>query len=137
MGRIGFFIYGYYTHSAGWYSTAGTAGGQSQDDFHLAIHRRISVFTQPDFTYWYTETPKRAENTGFYFLRIRVIGSSPRLPHECEARTGKSVYAFPGLSRYGFPFFKEELPFGGNKPRERRLEVASSRAGERPANFHS
>jgi hypothetical protein len=24
------------------------------------------VFTQPDFTFWYTETPKRAENTELF-----------------------------------------------------------------------
>jgi hypothetical protein len=38
------------------------------------------VFTQPDFTFWYTETPKRAENIELYILRIRVIGSSPCNP---------------------------------------------------------
>jgi hypothetical protein len=31
---------------------------------------------QPDFTFWYTETPKRAANTDLYILKIRVIGSS-------------------------------------------------------------
>jgi hypothetical protein len=31
---------------------------------------------QPDFTFWYTETLKRAENAELYILKIRGIGSS-------------------------------------------------------------
>ncbi|MGB7538775.1 MAG: DUF3795 domain-containing protein [Anaerolineales bacterium] len=67
------------------------------------------VFTHPDFSFLYTETPKRAENTELYFLRIRVIRVRFSRPEqiqkifitECrsdrkEKMEGKMEYALDG-----------------------------------------
>jgi hypothetical protein len=57
---------------------------------HLPDFVSLYLTAQPDFSIWYTDTPKIAENTELFYFRIRVIGSF-QCPRPAAAEPGRAA----------------------------------------------